>query len=110
MNAQAVRSAGNLKLVGSFAAGVGCSYLYSSMRRKQSVEKQLHKPQQASSAGEKVDSVIDKGRSEVAKAEDKIGMYRKETGQKIDDADRKIEENATKAKTEISSWFNGKRT
>lgn len=55
---------------------------------------------------------VEKGRAELAKAESKIDQYRKEAGadamKKIDQADRKIEEGAAKAKSGISSWFGGK--
>ncbi|KAE8453014.1 hypothetical protein EG329_012201 [Mollisiaceae sp. DMI_Dod_QoI] len=66
----------------------------------------------ASQAGSKVDSAVEKGRAELAKAEGKIDAYRKEAGtdamKKIDEADKKIEEGAAKAKSGISSWFGGK--
>lgn len=55
---------------------------------------------------------VERGRAELAKAESKIDSYRKETGaeamKKIDQADKKIEEGAAKAKSGISSWFGGK--
>jgi hypothetical protein len=54
----------------------------------------------------------DKARAEVAKAEGKFDQYRKDaadaTMKKIDQADRKVEEGAAKAKSGISSWFGGK--
>ncbi|KUJ11988.1 uncharacterized protein LY89DRAFT_673783 [Mollisia scopiformis] len=66
----------------------------------------------ASVAGAKVDSAVEKGRAELAKAEGKLDQYRKEasadTMKKIDQADKKIEEKAAQAKSGISSWFGGK--
>jgi len=66
----------------------------------------------ASEAGAKLDSATDKARAELAKAEGKFEQYRKDAGKdamaKIDAADRKVEEGATKAKSGISSWFGGK--
>jgi hypothetical protein len=54
----------------------------------------------------------DKARADLAKAEGKFDQYRKDasnkTLEKIDAADRKIEEGAAKAKSGISSWFGGK--
>jgi len=54
----------------------------------------------------------DKARAELTKAEGKFEQYRKDAGneamKKIDEADRKIEEGAAKAKSGISSWFGGK--
>ncbi|KAF8862426.1 hypothetical protein BDZ45DRAFT_671164 [Acephala macrosclerotiorum] len=66
----------------------------------------------ASIAGAKVDSAVEKGRAELAKAEGKLDQYRKDAGteavKKIDQADKKIEEGAAKAKSGFSSWFGGK--
>jgi len=66
----------------------------------------------ASEAGVKLDSAADKARVELAKAEGKIGQYRKDAGKdamkKIDQVDRKVEEGTAKAKSGISSWFGGK--
>jgi len=66
----------------------------------------------ASEAGAKVDALSDKARADLAKAEGKFDQYRKDasnkTLEKIDAADRKIEEGAAKAKSGISSWFGGK--
>ena len=57
-------------------------------------------------------SQVDKSRAELAKAEGKLDQYRKDatsaTMKKIDEADRKVEEGASKAKSGISSWFGGK--
>jgi hypothetical protein len=54
----------------------------------------------------------DKARAELAKAEGKFEQYRKDAAndamKKIDQADRKVEEGASKAKSGISSWFGGK--
>ena len=45
-------------------------------------------------------------------AESKADQYRKDVGrdlqQKIDQADQKVEEGASKAKSGVSSWFGGK--
>jgi hypothetical protein len=49
----------------------------------------------------------EKAKQEVANAENKLEQYRKEAGQKIDAADRKVEDGANKAKSGISSWFGG---
>ncbi|EHL03284.1 hypothetical protein GLAREA_00489 [Glarea lozoyensis ATCC 20868] len=66
----------------------------------------------ASEAGQKVDSMVDQAKAEAAKAEGKFEQYRKdaskETMRAIDNADRKVEESAAKAKSGISSWFGGK--
>ncbi|KAH6674131.1 hypothetical protein B0J14DRAFT_589286 [Halenospora varia] len=66
----------------------------------------------ASEAGAKVDSMVNKARTDLKEAEGKFDAYRKdaskETLKKIDEADRKIEEGAAKAKSGISSWFGGK--
>lgn len=50
----------------------------------------------------------DKARAELVKAEGKFDQYRKDGLEKIDAADRKIEAEAAKAKSGISSWFGGK--
>jgi hypothetical protein len=50
----------------------------------------------------------DKAKQEVANAESKLEQYRKDAGKKIDAADRKVEEGASKAKSGVSSWFGGK--
>ncbi|KAG0652141.1 hypothetical protein D0Z07_1039 [Hyphodiscus hymeniophilus] len=66
----------------------------------------------ASEAGAKIDSAVEKSRAELAKAEGKFDQYRKDaastTMKKIDEADRKVEDSAAKAKSGISSWFGGK--
>lgn len=50
--------------------------------------------------------------AELAKAENKFEDYRKSAGAeamaKIDAADKKVEQEAAKAKSGISSWFGGK--
>ncbi|KAI9642914.1 hypothetical protein NHQ30_008648 [Ciborinia camelliae] len=72
-----------------------------------------------SEAGAKLDSTADKARAELAKAEGKFDQYKKDADQyrkeaaqttmkKIDDVDRKVEAEAAKAKSGISSWFGGK--
>jgi len=66
----------------------------------------------ASEAGAKVDSMVEQAKAEAAKAEGKFEQYRKdaskETMKAIDNADRKVEDSAAKAKSGISSWFGGK--
>ncbi|KAH7356614.1 hypothetical protein BKA65DRAFT_495077 [Rhexocercosporidium sp. MPI-PUGE-AT-0058] len=66
----------------------------------------------ASEAGSKLDSAVEKSKAELAKAEGKFDQYRKDAGaetmKKIDAADRKIENEAAKAKSGVSSWFGGK--
>ncbi|TVY64303.1 hypothetical protein LSUE1_G006984 [Lachnellula suecica] len=124
-----------LYLGGAAAAGVGY-YLYTaggnpkvaekqfetdlskaSAKIKSEVPGQTKKAQKegeewAAKAGAKVDSATEKARAELAKAEGKFDQYRKEAGtetmKKIDQADRKVEEGAAKAKSGISSWFGGK--
>lgn len=51
----------------------------------------------------------DRARQEVQAAEDKLEQYRKDANKKIDAADRKVEEGASKAKSGISSWFGGSK-
>ncbi|KAF4630775.1 hypothetical protein G7Y89_g7360 [Cudoniella acicularis] len=62
-----------------------------------------------SEAGAKVDSLVDKAKADLAKAEGKFDQYRKdaskETLKKIDEVDRKIEEGAAKAKSDIKVAF-----
>jgi len=62
----------------------------------------------ASEAGAKVDSTVDKARAEAVKVEQYGKDTKSEALKKIDQADRKIEEGAAKAKSGISSWFGGK--
>ncbi|KAJ5051499.1 uncharacterized protein L3040_001275 [Drepanopeziza brunnea f. sp. 'multigermtubi'] len=66
----------------------------------------------ASQAGAKLDSAVEKSKAELSKAEGKFEAYRKDLGaeamKKIDAADAKIEQEAAKAKSGISSWFGGK--
>jgi SpoVK/Ycf46/Vps4 family AAA+-type ATPase len=54
----------------------------------------------------------ERARKELGSAEDKLQQYSKEARsealKKIDAADRKVEEGASKAKSGISSWFGGK--
>lgn len=50
----------------------------------------------------------DKARAELAKAEQYSKDAKNQTLQKINEADRKIEDGASKAKSGISSWFGGK--
>lgn len=47
-------------------------------------------------------------RAELAKAENKFDHLRKDTNQKINEIDRKVETKAAEAKSGISSWFGGK--
>ncbi|TGO35016.1 hypothetical protein BHYA_0173g00100 [Botrytis hyacinthi] len=65
-----------------------------------------------SEAGAKLDSATNQARAELAKAEGKFEQYKNEAAQttmkKIDEVDRKVEAEAAKAKSGISSWFGGK--
>ncbi|KAK6600928.1 hypothetical protein H4I95_07910 [Botrytis cinerea] len=65
-----------------------------------------------SEAGAKLDSAGQQARAELAKAEGKFEQYKNDAAQttmkKIDEVDRKIEAEAAKAKSGISSWFGGK--
>ncbi|KAI2464445.1 hypothetical protein F4781DRAFT_436412 [Annulohypoxylon bovei var. microspora] len=62
-------------------------------------------------AGAKVDSTIGKTQAELRKAADEAEAYAKDakaTAQKkIDEFDKKVEAEASKAKSGISSWFGG---
>ncbi|KAE9377886.1 hypothetical protein N431DRAFT_479033 [Stipitochalara longipes BDJ] len=62
----------------------------------------------ATVAGSKVDSAVDKARVEAAKVEQYGKDTKNDALKKIDAADRKIEAEAAKAKSGISSWFGGK--
>ncbi|KAH8782511.1 hypothetical protein BGZ57DRAFT_758666 [Hyaloscypha finlandica] len=62
----------------------------------------------ATVAGSKVDSAVDKARIEAAKVEQYGKDAKNDALKKIDAADRKIEAEASKAKSGISSWFGGK--
>ncbi|KAI9759685.1 MAG: hypothetical protein M4579_002162 [Chaenotheca gracillima] len=61
--------------------------------------------------GAKFDKTVDDARSKLGDAEAKANQYRKETGKdlqnKIDQADKKVEEGAAKAKSGVSGWFGG---
>ncbi|ESZ97503.1 hypothetical protein SBOR_2050 [Sclerotinia borealis F-4128] len=72
-----------------------------------------------SEAGAKLDSATNQARAELGKAEGKFDQYKKDADQyrkeaaqttmkKIDEVDRKVEAEAAKAKSGISSWFGGK--
>ena len=72
-----------------------------------------------SEAGAKLDSAADKARAELAKAEGRFDQYKKDADQyrkdaahstlkKIDEVDGKVEAQAAKAKSGLSSWFGGK--
>ncbi|KAF5869683.1 putative calcofluor white hypersensitive protein [Botrytis fragariae] len=65
-----------------------------------------------SEAGAKLDSATNQARAELAKAEGKFEQYKNDAAQttmkKIDEVDRKVEAEAAKAKSGISSWFGGK--
>ena len=50
----------------------------------------------------------DKARAELAKAEGKFEKAGSDAMKKIDQADRKVEAEAAKTKSGISSWFGGK--
>ncbi|KAI9849888.1 MAG: hypothetical protein M1837_000102 [Sclerophora amabilis] len=62
--------------------------------------------------GAKLDQTVDDAKSKLNQTGNKLGDYRKETGKdlqgKIDQADKKVEEGAAKAKSGISGWFGGK--
>ncbi|KAI1091884.1 hypothetical protein F5B19DRAFT_456657 [Rostrohypoxylon terebratum] len=62
-------------------------------------------------AGAKVDSAIGKTQAELRKAADEAEAYAKDaraaTQKKIDEFDKKVEAEASKAKSGISSWFGG---
>ena len=62
----------------------------------------------ASEAGAKLDGAADKARAELAKAENQFDHLRKDTNQKINEFDRKVEAKAAEAKSGLSSWFGGK--
>ncbi|KAH8596527.1 hypothetical protein B0O99DRAFT_620685 [Bisporella sp. PMI_857] len=62
----------------------------------------------ASEAGAKLDSAADKARAELARVEQYGKDAKVDALKKIDAADRKIETEAAKAKSGISSWFGGK--
>ncbi|KAF7946403.1 hypothetical protein EAE96_009401 [Botrytis aclada] len=65
-----------------------------------------------SEAGAKLDSATNQARAELSKAEGKFEQYKNDAAQttmkKIDEVDRKVEAEAAKAKSGISSWFGGK--
>ncbi|KAI1260898.1 hypothetical protein F5Y18DRAFT_431684 [Xylariaceae sp. FL1019] len=66
----------------------------------------------AAQAGAKVDSAIGKTQAELAKARAEAETYGKEAKdaalKKIDAFDKKVETEAAKAKSGVSSWFGGK--
>ncbi|KAI1350342.1 hypothetical protein F5Y01DRAFT_286530 [Xylaria sp. FL0043] len=63
-------------------------------------------------AGAKVDHALSKTEAELAKAKAEAEAYSKSakdaTMKKVDEFDRKVETEASKAKSGISSWFGGK--
>ncbi|KAI2627404.1 hypothetical protein GGS26DRAFT_139711 [Hypomontagnella submonticulosa] len=63
-------------------------------------------------AGAKVDSALGKSESELKKAAAEAEAYAKDAKaaalKKVDEFDKKVETEASKAKTGISSWFGGK--
>ncbi|TEY71376.1 hypothetical protein BOTCAL_0094g00200 [Botryotinia calthae] len=78
--------------------------------RSTQVQKEAEK--WGSEAGAKLDSAANQARAELAKAEGKFEQYKNDAAQttmkKIDEVDRKVEAEAAKAKSGISSWFGGK--
>ncbi|KAI0441348.1 hypothetical protein F4803DRAFT_428061 [Xylaria telfairii] len=63
-------------------------------------------------AGAKVDSALSRTEAELSKAKAEAEAYTKDakaaTLKKIDELDKKVENEASKAKSGISSWFGGK--
>ncbi|RWA10817.1 hypothetical protein EKO27_g4279 [Xylaria grammica] len=63
-------------------------------------------------AGAKVDSALNKTEAELSKARSEAEAYARNakdnTLKKIDEFDKKVENEASKAKSGISSWFGGK--
>ncbi|KAI8624470.1 hypothetical protein F5Y19DRAFT_480642 [Xylariaceae sp. FL1651] len=63
-------------------------------------------------AGAKMDSALGKTQAELAKAKSEAEAYSKEAKanamKKVDEFDKKVETEASKAKSGISSWFGGK--
>ncbi|KAG9229241.1 hypothetical protein BJ875DRAFT_475434 [Amylocarpus encephaloides] len=74
----------------------------------QTTEAKKEGEKRASEAGAKVDSMIEKAKGEAAKTEQYGKDLGKDARNTIDEADRKIEEGAAKAKGGLSSWFGGK--
>ncbi|KAI1178664.1 hypothetical protein F4777DRAFT_575904 [Nemania sp. FL0916] len=66
----------------------------------------------AKQAGSRVDSAVAKTEAELAKARSGAEAYAKDTRdatvKKIDEFDKKVENESAKAKSGISSWFGGK--
>ncbi|KAJ8114933.1 hypothetical protein ONZ43_g4786 [Nemania bipapillata] len=64
-------------------------------------------------AGAKVDSVLSKTEAELSKARSEAEAYTKDTKdaalKKINEFDKKVENEASKAKSGISSWFGGSK-
>ncbi|KAK9415590.1 putative Calcofluor white hypersensitive protein [Seiridium unicorne] len=65
--------------------------------------------QYGAEAGAKFDSAVSKSQAEIAKAKAEAEAYAKDvkasTLKKVDEFDRKVETEAAKAKSGISSWF-----
>ncbi|RPB02480.1 hypothetical protein L873DRAFT_405701 [Choiromyces venosus 120613-1] len=63
-------------------------------------------------AGSNIDSTVRDGKSRIAEGQHKLEETKDKTGKaimgKIDEADLKVENEASKAKSGISSWFGGK--
>ncbi len=55
-----------------------------------------------------ISSQVEKGRAELAKAEQYGKDLGKDINKKIDEADKKIETKAAEAKSGVSSWFGWK--
>ncbi|KAI6092196.1 hypothetical protein F4821DRAFT_159065 [Hypoxylon rubiginosum] len=64
-------------------------------------------------AGAKVDGALNKTQAELAKARQETEAYAKDAKaaalKKVDEFDRKVETEASKAKSGISSWFGGSK-
>ncbi|KAK6076126.1 hypothetical protein SCUP234_00264 [Seiridium cupressi] len=69
--------------------------------------------QYGAEAGAKFDSAVSKSQAEIAKAQAEAEAYAKDvkasTLKKVDEFDRKVETEAAKAKSGISSWFGGSK-
>ncbi|KAK9774460.1 putative Calcofluor white hypersensitive protein [Seiridium cardinale] len=69
--------------------------------------------QYGAEAGAKFDSAVSKSQAEIAKAKAEAEAYAKDvkanTLKKVDEFDRKVETEAAKAKSGISSWFGGSK-
>ncbi|KAJ2977605.1 hypothetical protein NUW58_g7760 [Xylaria curta] len=119
------RSRMPLILGGTAAAGIGY-YLYTAGGDGKVAQKQAEGVRHQAAArraekdaellgrqaGARVDSALNKTEAELSKAKSEAEAYAKEardaTMKKIDQFDKKVEDEASKAKSGISSWFGGK--